>query len=113
MAAGAHKRDPITNEAYFFVEGERLAQICFDIAITHLISFARIFRMACLALSGPEGQNGKNLDLLEELRDIGVEGKRNSDLMKSFALPVAELMKVWAQSRTALLRLAQIFPDRR
>jgi hypothetical protein len=117
MAHGTHLRDPVGGECWFFVlgenDGEHVARIYFEIAMTHFMSFAEISRMLFAALKGPEGSQDDNeiLDLMEELRELGEEGKRNVELMRQFKLPAEQLVRIWMQGLTALHRLAQIFPE--
>lgn len=110
MSLGAHLRDPITRESFFF-ESQREAQIYLELAITYFVSFREVYRMSNAVLHGPEALND-NFDLHKELRLLGEEGKRDAELFK-FDLPPEELLAIWMRSRRALQRLANFLPYRR
>ncbi len=108
MAAihGAHKRDPINDEWWFFAEpnvnNKLLAQCYHDLALKHFISFRGIFKMVVAVLQ----------DLRDELEVMGAEGEIDAQLLK-FKLPAKEALAIWCRAREGLLRLAELYPEKR
>jgi hypothetical protein len=99
---GAHKRDPINAEWWFFAEpginNRELAQRFHDLALAHFISFRGIFKMI--------------VAVLQEYRELAEESECNLELANKFKLPIAEALSVWMRSREGLLRLAELLPER-
>jgi hypothetical protein len=99
---GAHKRDPVSGEWWFFAEpninNKLLAQTYHDLALRHFISFRGIFRMI--------------VAVLQDLREIAEEGECSFELADKFKLPIEEALAIWMRSREGLLRLAELFPER-
>src|SRR5262249_44977522 len=108
---GAHRRDPITDESFFF-ETKKEAEIYLELAVTYLVSFREIYRMAMTVLHGPEAMND-NFDLHKELRLLSFEGEQDAELLKFDHLPPEELIEIWMRSRRALQRIANFPPHRR
>jgi hypothetical protein len=106
---GAHRRDPITGEGYTFVDPngrtEWTAQRYYELATRHLISFKAIFKMVAAVLQG-------YYDLQAELEAMRKELERDEDLLR-LKLPIKEALAIWCRAREGLLRLAELFPDRR
>jgi hypothetical protein len=119
MAYGTRQRDPITRQSVLFVderdEGKRVAQIYFELAVKHYITFAEIFRMVMVAKHGPEAWDWQDeeRDLLKVVQKLTLEVERDAELMRRFDLPIEELVAIWRRGRDRLLRFANFFPDRR
>jgi hypothetical protein len=101
----AHRRDPVTGDSTSF-DTERVARLFFELAVTYWMSFTEVYRMAMAVLHGPEALN-ENFDLEKELRQGVEEGKQDTELLKNFVLPPAELFQIWMRSRRQLQRLAE------
>jgi hypothetical protein len=119
MALGTYQRDPITGESVLFVDerddGRRVAQIYFELALKHYITFGEIFRMAMVAKHGLEAWDWQHeeRDLLKVLQKLTWEAEHDAKLMSKFDLPIVELMEIWRRGRDGLLRYANFFPNRR
>ena len=110
MAHGTRQRDPITGQSVLFGDerddGKRLAQIYFELALKHYITFGEIFRMAMVAKHGPEAWDWRDeeRDLLKVVQKLTLEVERDAELMRRFDLPIEELVAIWHRGRDGLLR---------
>ena len=95
-----------------FVEGAdggaRDAQRYYELAIKYFVSFREIHQMVVAMLS-----ELVDLKLLYEVEVIGANAERNRMHLQNHMLPVKEALIIWMRSRDGLLRLAELFPDRR
>jgi hypothetical protein len=107
----AHQRDPVGGEWWFFVDhliegdGEKDARRFTELALRYQVSFQGILNMIVEALK-------EHYDLARELDAMRKEIKRDADLFH-FELPIAEALAIWERSREGLLRLAELFPEKR
>ena len=119
MARATQQRDPMTGESVSFLDerddGKRLAQIYFELALKHYITFGEIFRMAMVAKHGPEAWDWRDeeRDLRKVMQKLTLEAERDAELMRKFDLPIEELVAIWRRGRDGLLRYANFFPNRR
>jgi hypothetical protein len=105
---GTHQRDPVSRDWWFFFEGdhEKDARTYYELALRYQISFQGICTMAAALLK-------EHYDLQKELDAIGEEAKRDAELLRSFKLPLEEVVAIWERSREGMLRLAELFPEKR
>ena len=119
MAHSTHQRDPISGESVSFLDerdgGKRLAQIYFELAVKHYITFGEIFRMAMVAKHGPDAWDWQHeeRDLRKAVQKLTLEVEHDAELMRKFDLPIEELVAIWRRGRDGLLRYANFFPNRR
>jgi hypothetical protein len=119
MARATQQRDPITGRSVSFGDerddGKRVAQIYFELAVKHYITFGEIFRMAMVAKHGPEAWDWRDeeRDLRKAVQKLTWEAERDAELMSKFDLPIEELVAIWRRGRDGLLRYANFFPNRR
>ena len=119
MARATQQRDPMTGESVSFLDerdnGKRLAQIYFELALRHYITFGEIFRMAMVVKHGPEAWDWRDeeRDLLKAMQKLTWEAEQDAELMRKFDLPIEELVAIWRRGRDQLLRCANFFPNRR
>ena len=119
MALSTHQRDPMTGKSVSFFDerdgGKRLAQIYFELALKHYITFGEIFRMAMVAKHGPEAWDWRDeeRDLRKVVQKLTLEEERDAELMRKFDLPIEELLAIWRRGRDRLLRYANFFPNHR
>ena len=107
-----HQRDPITGESWMFVEGKdsgaKDAQRYYELAVKYFVSFREIHQMVVTMLN-----ELVDLKLLYEVEVIGASAERNRMHLENHMLPIKETLIIWVRSREALLRLAELFPERR
>jgi hypothetical protein len=115
MPRGTHQQDPISGECWFFGEGEdddgaRDAQRYYELALRHCVTFREIHHMAVQVL-------GELIDLekVRELDALNAQAKQFTRALSSTVvkLPIKEVLMIWMRSREALLRGAELFPEKR
>jgi hypothetical protein len=107
-----HQRDPVGGEVWIFFEGEDSgasdARRYYELAVRHQISFRGIFNMLVATL-----RVLYDYDLEKELRELCEEGEHNISLMRKFALPAGQLVRIWLAGLEALHRQGEIVPELR
>jgi hypothetical protein len=103
----AHKRDPITNESYTFLDGEATARRYFELAVTYWATFKEIHMLAIAALR----ELGVDFSRAQEFEEMERELTRFEQRLGQ-QLPLRELIVIWSRSREGLLRCAELFPER-
>ena len=111
-----HQRDPVSGEDWFFVDdlvggdGARDAQRYYELALRHCLTFREIHHMVMQVL-------GELIDLekVREIDALNAQAKRFTRALSSTVVkpPIKEVLMIWMRSREALLRGAELFPERR
>jgi hypothetical protein len=112
MARGTHQQDPVSGDWWFFGEGEdddgaKDAQTYYALALRHCLTFREIHHMVVQVL-------GELIDLekVREIHALNEQAKQYSRLLSSNKLPIKEVLMIWMRSREALLRGAELFPEK-
>jgi hypothetical protein len=111
-----HQRDPVSGEDWFFVDdlilgdGRKDAQTYYELALRYCLTFREIHAMAFAVL-------GELIDLerVRELDTLRAQAKQFTRALSSTVVkpPIKEVLMIWMRSREALLRGAELFPERR
>ena len=80
----------------------------YELAVKYFVSFREIHQMVVTMLN-----ELVDLKLLYEVEVIGASAERNRMHLENHMLPIKETLIIWVRSREALLRLAELFPERR
>jgi hypothetical protein len=103
---GVHKRDPWTGKDFFFADNdgknEWTAQRYHELALKYFVSFREIHQMITAVLE----------KIVVETEAFGDEVERDHQLLK-LNLPMQEYLEIWCRSREGLLRMAEMFPEKR
>lgn len=106
MTLSTGMRDPVDGSGVTFTgpDHEKIARLHWEVAARYLITIAEVYRMARVAVFGPEALDDE-FNPFAEIEELQREGEQDSNLLK-LALPIDEALAIWERNWEGLRFIA-------